>query len=75
MFPSHDLEGGSVSSSLTPEDIIALYGAVQSPPVTLEEIQTQAAQMSGLFPEPRKQNIYDYHDREIYLLALVFVLC
>ena len=52
-------EGGSVSSSLTPEDIIALYGAVQSPPVTLEEIQTQAAQMSGLFPEPRKQNIYD----------------
>ena len=58
MFPSHD-QGENVSSSLTPEDIIALYGAVQSPPVTLEEIQTQAAQMSGLFPEPRKQNIYD----------------
>ena len=31
-------EGGNVSSTLTPEDIIALYGAVQSPPVTLEEI-------------------------------------
>ena len=50
---------GDVASSLTPEDIIALYGAQVSAPITAADIQAQAAEMSGLFPEPRKQNIYD----------------
>ncbi len=50
---------GDIASSLTPEDIIALYGAQTSAPITAADIQAQAAQMSGLFPEPKKQNIYD----------------
>tara|TARA_R100000005_G_C4979299_1_gene189536 strand:+ start:361 stop:1158 length:798 start_codon:yes stop_codon:yes gene_type:complete len=50
---------GDVVSSLTPEDIIALYGAQTSAPITAADIQAQAAEMSGLFPEPKKQNIYD----------------
>ena len=44
---------------MTPEDIIALYGAQTSAPITAADIQAQAAEMSGLFPEPKKQNIYD----------------
>ena len=34
-----------------------MYGAQTSAPITAD-IQAQAAEMSGLFPEP-KQNIYD----------------
>lgn len=49
----------STSSSLTPQDIIDLYGSVQSPPVTAADIEAQAAQLSGLFPQPRKPSIYD----------------
>ena len=55
-------EGGGVgntSTSLTPEDIIALYGAQTSAPITAADIQAQAAEMSGLFPQQRKQNIFD----------------
>ena len=52
-------EGGDVTSSLTPEDIIALYGAQQSAPTTAEDIQAQAKQIAGLFPQTKKQNIYD----------------
>ena len=52
-------EGGEVLSSLTPEDIISLYGAQRSAPVTKEDIETQAAQMAGLFAQPKKQNIFD----------------
>ena len=52
-------EGGDVTSSLTPEDILALYGAQQSAPTTAEDITAQAQRMASLFPQPRKQNIYD----------------
>jgi hypothetical protein len=52
-------EGGDVTSSLTPADILALYGAQQSAPTTAEDITAQAQRMAGLFPQPRKQNIYD----------------
>jgi len=52
-------EGGDVSSNLTPEEILALYGSVQSSPVTSADIQIQAEQMAGLFPQPRKQNLFD----------------
>ena len=53
--------GGDTStpSSLTPEDIINLYGSVQSAPVTAADIQAQQAQMAGLFPQPRKANFFD----------------
>ena len=53
--------GGDTStpSSLTPEDIINIYGAVQAAPVTAADIQAQAAQMAGLFPQPRKANFFD----------------
>tara|TARA_A100000172_G_scaffold61622_1_gene40983 strand:+ start:125 stop:922 length:798 start_codon:yes stop_codon:yes gene_type:complete len=50
---------GDIPSSLKPEDIIALYGAVQSAPVSTQDIETQAAQMAGLFPQPKKQNFFD----------------
>jgi hypothetical protein len=52
-------EGGEVLSSLSPEDIIALYGAQTSAPITAADIQAQAAEMSGLFPQQKKQNIFD----------------
>ena len=53
--------GGDTStpSSLTPEDIINIYGAVQAAPVTAADIQAQAAQMAGLFSQPRKANFFD----------------
>jgi len=53
--------GGDTStpSSLTPEDIINLYGSVQSAPVTAADIQAQQAQIAGLFPQPRKANFFD----------------
>lgn len=53
--------GGDTStpSSLTPEDIISIYGSVQSAPVTAADIQAQQAQMAGLFPQPRKANFFD----------------
>ena len=51
---------GNTSTSLTPEDIIALYGAQTSAPITAADIQAQAAEMSGLFPQQRKQNIFDF---------------
>ena len=47
---------GDVSTSLTPEDIIALYGAQTSAPVTAADIQAQSEQLAGLFPQERKQN-------------------
>ena len=52
-------EGGEVLSSLSPEDIIALYGAQKSAPITTEDIQAEAQQLSGLFVQPKKQNIFD----------------
>ena len=55
-------EGGGVGdtpTSLSPEDIIALYNAQQSAPITTEDIQTQAEKLAGLFPQQRKQNIFD----------------
>ncbi len=52
-------EGGDVSTSLTPEDIIALYGAQTSAPVTSADITKQSEQLAGLFPQQRKQNIFD----------------
>ena len=52
-------EGGEVPSSLSPEDIIALYGAQKSAPITTEDIQAEAQQLSGLFVQPKKQNIFD----------------
>ncbi len=50
---------GDIASSLTPEDIIALYGAQTSAPITAADIQAQAEEMAGLFPEPEKQNFFD----------------
>ena len=50
---------GNTSTSLTPEDIIALYGAQTSAPITAADIKAQAAEISGLFPQQRKQNIFD----------------
>ena len=52
-------EGGDVSSSLTPEDILSLYGALQNAPITDADIQAQTQQISGLLPQPAKQNIFD----------------
>lgn len=55
-------EGGGVenmTSSLTPEDIIALYGAQTTAPITAADVQAQVAELSGLFPEPKKQNFFD----------------
>ena len=52
-------EGGDVSFSLTPEDIIAFYGAVESAPITPEDIQAQSELMASIMPEPRKQNVFD----------------
>ena len=52
-------EGGDVSSSLTPEDILGLYGALQNAPITDADIQAQTQQISGLLPQPAKQNIFD----------------
>ena len=51
-------EGGG-ATSITPEDILAIYGQLESQPVTPQDIQAQADMMSGLFPQPRKSNIYD----------------
>ena len=53
--------GGDTStpSSLTPEDIISIYGSVQSAPVTAADIQAQQAQMAGLFSQPRKASFFD----------------
>jgi hypothetical protein len=53
--------GGEAStlSSLTPEDIINLYGSVESAPVTAADIQAQQAQLTGLFPQPREANFFD----------------
>lgn len=50
---------GDTSTSLTPEDIIALYSAQTSAPVTAADIQAQSEQLAGLFPQQRKQNIFD----------------
>lgn len=52
-------EGGDVSLSLTPEDIIAFYGAVESTPITPGDIQAQSELMASMMPEPRKQNVFD----------------
>lgn len=53
--------GGDAStpSSLTPEDIMNIYGAVQPAPVTAADVQAQAAEMTGLFTKPRKANFFD----------------
>jgi|TARA_R100000084_G_scaffold29021_2_gene10543 hypothetical protein len=50
-------EGGG--ATLDPQTIIDLYGALESPPITATDIQTEAEQLSSLFPQPRKQNIFD----------------
>tara|TARA_R100000654_G_scaffold61915_1_gene88871 strand:- start:3248 stop:4060 length:813 start_codon:yes stop_codon:yes gene_type:complete len=49
----------SIPSSLTPEDIINIYGAVQAAPVSAADIQAQQEQIAGLFPQPRKANFFD----------------
>ena len=51
-------EGGDVSSSLTAEDILGLYGLVDQP-VTQADITKEIEFISGLMPEPKKQNIFD----------------
>ena len=54
-----DASGTTTPSSVDPQTILDLYGAVQPAPVTAADIQAQAAQMAGLFPQPRKANFFD----------------
>jgi|TARA_R100000030_G_scaffold61568_2_gene46568 hypothetical protein len=54
-----DASGTTTPSSVDPQTILDLYGAVQAAPVTAADVQAQAAQMAGLFPQPRKANFFD----------------
>tara|TARA_Y100001937_G_scaffold40031_1_gene56812 strand:+ start:833 stop:1633 length:801 start_codon:yes stop_codon:yes gene_type:complete len=54
-----DATGTTTPSSVDPQTILDLYGAVQAAPVTAADVQAQAAQMAGLFPQPRKANFFD----------------
>tara|TARA_R100000655_G_scaffold12419_2_gene28757 strand:- start:3615 stop:4412 length:798 start_codon:yes stop_codon:yes gene_type:complete len=46
-------------TSIDPQTIIDIYGALESKPVTAADVQAQAAEMSGLFAQPRKANFFD----------------
>lgn len=54
-----DVSGTTSPSSVDPQDILDLYGALQAAPVTAADVQAQAAEMSGLFTQPRKANFFD----------------
>ena len=54
-----DPSGTTTPTSIDAQDILNLYGAVQAAPVTAADVQAQAAQMAGLFPQPRKANFFD----------------
>ena len=54
-----EASGTTTPSSVDPQTILDLYGAVQAAPVTAADVQAQAAQMAGLFPQPRKANFFD----------------
>ena len=47
------------SINVDPQTILDLYGALETKPITTADVQAQAAEMSGLFTQPRKANFFD----------------
>ena len=46
-------------ASLNPADLSEQYLNLQTDPITASDVQTEMSQMSMLFPEPRRQTIFD----------------
>jgi len=46
-------------TSLNPADISQQYVNLQTDPITASDVQAEMSQMSMLFPEPRRQTIFD----------------